>query len=200
MKLLVINNNTYYKNRLISLLNTHEVDFVDHDNLKELDTSGYDAIILSGGGIKVEGRKRSLKKFSHLYQDQIELVKNTNKPVVGICLGSQIIGHAFGAELHLHFKQRRKGLFPIVAIRENSVMDGEEEAIVFQSNRWMITELPDELICIAASDQGAEIIKHDKKPIWGVQFHPEREKADGAGRKIFNNILGKIESSSKTDF
>lgn len=192
MKILVINNNTYYKNRLAGLLKRHELTIINYDELHGFDTEPYDMIVLSGGGIVAEGRKRSLKRFSHLYEDQIRLVRETTKPVIGICLGCQIIGYAFGAELHKQFKSLRKGLFPIVAIKENDFMAGEEEAFVYQSNRWIITELPEELECIAASGEGAEIISHQKKPIWGVQFHPEREKVGSDGRMIFNRILKHI--------
>lgn len=155
-------------------------------------------IVLSGGGIVEDGRKRSLKRFSHLYEDQIELVKTADKPIVGICLGCQIIGFAFGAEIHRQFKSRRKGLFPIVAIKRNKIMDGEEEAMVYQSNRWIITELPDNLTCIAASAEGAEIIKVKNKSIWGVQFHPEREKPGSDGRMIFNRIIKRIKLGKTT--
>ena len=165
---------------------------INYDELDGFDTNPYDMIVLSGGGIVAEGRKRSLKRFSHLYEDQIKLVRETDKPTIGICLGCQIIGHAFGAELHKQFKTLRKGLFPIVAIRENDFMAGEEEAMVYQSNHWIITELPEELVCIAASGEGAEIIQHRTKPIWGVQFHPEREKVGSDGRLIFNRILKHI--------
>ena len=192
MKILVINNNTYYKNRLANLLKRHQLTMINYDELDGFDTKPYDMIVLSGGGIVAEGRKRSLKRFSHLYEDQIKLVRETDKPIIGICLGCQIIGHAFGAELHKQFKTLRKGLFPIVAIRENDFMAGEEEAMVYQSNHWIITELPDELICIAASGEGAEIIQHRTRPIWGVQFHPEREKVGSDGRLIFNRILKHI--------
>lgn len=192
MKILVINNNTYYKNRLANLLKRHQLTMINYDELDGFDTNPYDMIVLSGGGIVAEGRKRSLKRFSHLYEDQIKLVRETDKPIIGICLGCQIIGHAFGAELHKQFKTLRKGLFPIVAIRENDFMAGDEEAMVYQSNHWIITELPDELICIAASGEGAEIIQHRTRPIWGVQFHPEREKVGSDGRLIFNRILKHI--------
>ena len=192
MKILLINNNTYYKNRLQDLLKRHELTIINYDQVSGYDVEPYDVIVLSGGGIVEDGRKRSLKRFSHLYEDQIRLVKEAKKPIIGICLGCQIIGFAYGAEIHRYFKSRRKGLFPIVAIQRNKLMSGAEEAMVFQSNHWIITELPDELLCIAASDEGAEIIKVKNMPIWGVQFHPEREEKDGDGRKIFNRILKRI--------
>lgn len=192
MKVLLINNNTYYKNRLQDLLKRHDLTMINYDQVAGYDTDTFDVIVLSGGGIVEDGRKRSLKRFSYLYEDQIKLVQNTKKPIVGICLGCQIIGFAYGAEIHRYFKSRRKGLFPIVAIKRNKIMAGAEEAMVFQSNHWIITELPKELLCIAASDEGAEIIKVRNQPIWGVQFHPEREKPGGEGRKIFNRILKRI--------
>lgn len=192
MKVLLINNNTYYKNRLQDLLKRHELTIINYDQVNGYDVTPFDVIVLSGGGIVEDGRKRSLKRFSHLYEDQIKLVQEANKPIIGICLGCQIIGFAYGAEIHRYFKSRRKGLFPIVAIKKNKLMAGAEEAMVYQSNHWIITELPSELTCIAASDEGAEIIKVRKKPIWGVQFHPEREKPGGEGRKIFNRILKRI--------
>ncbi len=192
MKVLLINNDTYYKKRLSSLLKSHTLTIIKYDEVKGYNTDPYDVIVLSGGGILFEGRKRSLKRFSHLYEDQIQLVLESHKPIVGICLGCQIIGYAYGAELHKQFKNLRKGPFSIVAIRRNKVMAGQREAVVFQSNHWIITDLPDDLICVAASDEGAEIIRHKTKPIWGVQFHPEREKIGGEGRKIFNRILKRI--------
>jgi GMP synthase-like glutamine amidotransferase len=192
VKVLLINNNTHYKKRLNNLLEKHDLTTINYDEVSGYDVEPFDVIVLSGGGIEVEGRKRSLKRFSHLYEDQIQMVKKAKKPIVGICLGCQIIGYAYGAELHRSFKERRKGLFPIVAIQRNKVMAGKEEAMVFQSNRWIITELPDELRCIAASSEGVEIIKHRTKQVWGVQFHPERGGKDGDGRKIFNRILKRI--------
>jgi len=193
MKVLLVNNNTYYKNRLANLLRSHDLTIINYDEVGGFDTKPYDVIVLSGGGILFEGKKRSLKKFSHLYEAQIKLVKTSKKPIVGICLGCQIIGYSYGASLHKQFKNLRKGLFPIVAVHPSKVMGGQDKSMVFQSNHWIITELPKDLVCVAASDEGAEIIRHKTKSIWGVQFHPEREKIGGDGRKIFNRILRLIE-------
>ncbi|MEI6581846.1 MAG: gamma-glutamyl-gamma-aminobutyrate hydrolase family protein [bacterium] len=193
MKVLLVNNNTYYKNRLANLLRSHDLTTINYDEVGGFDTKPYDVIVLSGGGILFEGKKRSLKKFPHLYEAQIKLVKTSKKPIVGICLGCQIIGYSYGASLYKQFKNLRKGLFPIVAVRRSRVLGGQDKSMVFQSNHWIITELPKDLVCVAASDEGAEIIRHKTKPIWGVQFHPEREKIGGDGRKIFNRILKLIE-------
>ncbi len=190
---LLIDNDTHYKQKLRQLLDGHELTVIDYTQISEIKPTDFDVIVLSGGGIKTEdGRRRSLKRFSHLYEDQIELVKSAPVPIIGICLGCQIIGHAYGAKLSRQFKIRRKGLNEIVAIRHHEIMGGLKEAVVFQSNRWIITDLPDELICIAASDEGAEIIYHHGKPLFGVQFHPERRVGHNDGAKIFRKILETI--------
>ncbi|MCC7289057.1 gamma-glutamyl-gamma-aminobutyrate hydrolase family protein [bacterium] len=190
LNVLLIDNDTHYKQKLRNLLAAHDLTVIDYTQIGEIEQTDYDVIVLSGGGIKTEdGRRRSLKRFSHLYEDQIKLVKEAKVPIVGICLGCQIIGHAYGAKLSRQFKIRRKGLSDIVTIRHSAVMGDLQEATVFQSNRWIITDLPDDLICIAASDEGAEVIRHRSKPLYGVQFHPERRVGKNDGAKIFNNIL-----------
>lgn len=189
-KVLLIDNDTHYKQKLRKLLDGNELTVIDYTQIGEITPTDFDVIVLSGGGIKTEdGRRRSLKRFSHLYEDQIKLVKIAPVPIIGICLGAQIIGHAYGAKLSRQFKIRRKGLSEIVAIRHHDIMGGLKEATVFQSNRWIITDLPDELVCIAASDEGAEIIYHRDKPLFGVQFHPERRVGRNDGAKIFRKIL-----------
>jgi len=190
LNVLLIDNDTHYKQKLRALLKDHTLTIIDYTQISQIEQTDYDVIVLSGGGIKTEdGRRRSLKRFSHLYEDQIALVNEAKVPVIGICLGCQIIGHAYGAKLSRQFKIRRKGLSDIVAIRQSKIMGGLNEATVFQSNRWIITDLPEELICIAASDEGAEIIRHRSKPLYGVQFHPERRAGKNDGAKLFNNIL-----------
>ena len=195
LNILLIDNDTHYKERLRALLADHNVTVLGHDAVGQEDVNNFDVIILSGGGIIDDsGQKRPLLHFTDFYRDQIELVRNTDKPIIGICLGSEIIGYAFGSKLSRPFKTRRKGVFPIAAIRLDPIMGGAQEAQVFQSNHWILTEVGPELEVIAASDEGAEIIRHRSKPIYGIQFHPERTRGKNDGPKIFKRILRTVTS------
>lgn len=193
LNILVIDNDTHYKRRLRELLKAHNATIIGYDEVSSADTEQYDLIVLSGGGIPDEsGRRRSLLRFTHLYHDQIELVRQTKRPIIGICLGCELIGYAFGSKLSRPFKDRRKGIFAIAAIRRDPIMGGRQEARVFQSNLWIITEVGEELEVIAASGEGAEIIRHRSRPIYGVQFHPERTQGNNDGPVIFRNIVREL--------
>ena len=49
MKVLLINNNTYYKNRLQDLLKRHELTIINYDQVAGYDIEPFDVIVLSGG-------------------------------------------------------------------------------------------------------------------------------------------------------
>jgi anthranilate synthase/aminodeoxychorismate synthase-like glutamine amidotransferase len=114
-------------------------------------------------------------------------------PILGVCLGHQAIGEAYGgkvvrARTLMHGKTSRithdgKGIFanvqsPLEVMRYHS--------LVVQSD-----SLPAELEVVArAKDDPTEIhaIKHRQYPVWGVQFHPESILTE-RGRDILRNFL-----------
>ena len=105
-------------------------------------------------------------------------------PILGVCLGHQSIGQAFGgtivrAERLMHgktdqIKHDGKGLFeglpsPMTATRYHSlVIKPETLSSEFEVSAW--SEMPLE-------DGGIEkeimAIRHKEHPLWGLQFHPE---------------------------
>ncbi len=116
-----------------------------------------------------------------------------NIPILGVCLGHQAIGQAYGgkvvrARTLMHGKTSRithdgKGIFanipsPLEVMRYHS--------LVVQSE-----SLPDELEVIArAKDDPTEIhaMKHRQHPVWGVHFHPESILTEN-GKDILRNFL-----------
>ena len=114
-------------------------------------------------------------------------------PILGVCLGHQAIGAAYGgrvvrAERVMHGKTSRiahdaSGLFaglptPLEVMRYHSLVVERDS-------------LPDELQVIAHGvDDEREIhaLRHVSHPVWGVQFHPESILTQG-GKDILRNFL-----------
>jgi anthranilate synthase/aminodeoxychorismate synthase-like glutamine amidotransferase len=114
-------------------------------------------------------------------------------PTLGVCLGHQAIGEAYGGKvvrartlMHgktSHISHDGKGLFkdlpnPLEVMRYHSLVVETES-------------LPAELEIVArSSDDSSEIhaIRHREHPVWGVQFHPESILTQN-GKDILRNFL-----------
>ena len=97
-------------------------------------------------------------------------------PLLGVCLGHQVIGHVFGAEVGrapriMHGKTSE--------VRHDGVGVFAGLSSPFEATRYHSLEvrgegLPGELEPIAWSDDGTLMgMRHRSLPYWGVQFHPE---------------------------
>lgn len=108
----------------------------------------------------------------------IELVKTLKGqvPMLGVCLGHQIITVAFGGKVVLA-KQAIHGKDTFVFHHRHGLY--EKMPLPFKAGRYhsLVSEreqLPDCLMVEAESDNGLVMgIKHRDLPIYGVQFHPE---------------------------
>ncbi len=113
-------------------------------------------------------------------------------PILGVCLGHQSIGSAFGGEIvrakrPMHGKESPiqhtgQGVFqglpnPMRAIRYHSLVIRRES-------------LPESLEITAESADDGEImgVRHKQYPIEGVQFHPESVLSE-AGKRLLKNFL-----------
>jgi anthranilate synthase component 2 len=113
-------------------------------------------------------------------------------PLLGVCLGHQAIGHAFGGRIIragklMHGKTSRirhdgkdvfKGMSnPFDATRYHSLVIEEKT-------------IPECLEITARSEDDNEImgVRHKTLPVWGVQFHPESILTK-EGKKILANFL-----------
>ncbi|MFF2877209.1 anthranilate synthase component II [Gottfriedia sp. NPDC057991] len=165
-------------------------DKISIDEIKEMNPK---AIILSPGPGKPEEK-----------QETIELIQTFHKtvPILGICLGHQAIGYAFGAKISKarqikHGKTSKirhdgSNLFaymfqPLEVMRYHSlVIEKETIPPLF------------EILAFAMDDQEIMAIKHRKYPIYGLQFHPESIGTE-LGKQLLLNFLNEIKEELKDE-
>lgn len=177
-KILIVDNHSKNSAKLPRIFSGFDISICDCDNFSSEKAAEYDIVILSGGS-HVFAAERTKKAYAL----EIEFLKETNKPVIGICLGCQLIAKAFGGTLK-KLDEKKHGIFEIVY--------GKKSYKVYESHRYAINELPIQLDLIARSETGAEIIKHKTKPIYGFQFHPEVFPRKTDGKELFFLILKEI--------
>ncbi|MEI6144754.1 MAG: gamma-glutamyl-gamma-aminobutyrate hydrolase family protein, partial [Candidatus Berkelbacteria bacterium] len=60
---------------------------------------------------------------------------------------------------------------------------------VYESHRWIVKKVGEDLLALAKSEDGIEVIKHKNRLIYGVQFHPEMLADDTCDQTIIKNFL-----------
>lgn len=116
-------------------------------------------------------------------------------PILGVCLGHQAIGEAFGGNV-IRAKQLMHGKTSAVDHDGKGVFEGLPTPLTCTRYHSLIVEessLPGELVVTArtpAKDGGSVImgLRHRSLPVEGVQFHPESVLTEG-GRQMIRNFL-----------
>jgi GMP synthase (glutamine-hydrolysing) len=185
MNVLIIDNNSTYINQIVNLLGGHTVKCLGLDEFKyDLTVNSYDLIILSGG------HPFSVEKYHKRYEQELRLIIRSGVPIIGICLGFELIVYAFGGVLErLEGKIRR--VMEIKIESKDKLFNGYKNIKVFESHRWVAKNLPDVITALASSEYGIEAVKHSTREIYGFQFHPEIvvDKKDLA---FFRNLINKF--------
>lgn len=112
-------------------------------------------------------------------------------PILGVCLGHQLIGHVFGAKVVKGIRPMH-GKITEISNYETGVLHGLPHK--FQVTRYhslIVSEnfFPDCLRIDAMADDGAIMaISHRTLPIFGVQFHPEAILSE-YGYEVLSNFI-----------
>ncbi|MBC8444348.1 gamma-glutamyl-gamma-aminobutyrate hydrolase family protein [Candidatus Woesearchaeota archaeon] len=120
----------------------------------------YEKIIICGTALKDNEYLNHLNKFSWL--------KNTNKEVLGICSGMQIIALTFNAKL---IQQKEIGMTQITTKSRNKLFSKEFE--VYNLHQNSLTDLDEFDILATTENDSVQAIKHKHKQFYGIIFHPE---------------------------
>jgi GMP synthase-like glutamine amidotransferase len=146
----------------------------------------HDVIVLSGA-------QRLLAEPGIIegYKHEVDFMKSTQKPLLGICFGHQMLAVAFGAEV-MGMDKKVEGYYMVQRIGDNEIFEGlDERFLVCESHQEMVADLPFDFELLANSPNcPVEIMRHGKLPMFGVQFHPERfDDEHPAGRSILENFF-----------
>ncbi len=113
-------------------------------------------------------------------------------PILGVCLGHQAIGFAFGGKV-VNAGKVFHGKTSNIVHSESGVFDGLPNP--FRATRYHSlvvdrSSLPDSLVITAHSEDDSEImgLQHREFPVFGVQFHPESILTE-YGKRIIKNFL-----------
>ena len=180
MNILIIDNGSGFIKELTNSLNGNDVHIEKFGHINLKDINNFDKIVLSGGSFPV----LSYKKEYHLER---RLIKESKVPVLGICLGFELIATTFGEKLE-RMEAKEKEIIEVHKIKEDEIMGRLNNFKVFESHRWILKKCK-KLTPLAESIKGIEIIRHPKRDLYGVQFHPEMFHRKTDGMTILNNFL-----------
>jgi len=116
-------------------------------------------------------------------------------PILGVCLGHQAIGEAFGGKI-VRAERLMHGKTSAVAHAKDPLFEGIPSPFEAMRYHSLVVEpgsCPADLEVTAWTadrPKGAEImaLRHRRLPVWGVQFHPESVGTD-VGKGILANFL-----------
>ncbi len=152
-------------------------------SLAEIERLSPDRIIISPGPGTPERAGVSVEVIRELSQ---------GTPILGVCLGHQAIGYAFGARVG-HAKRLMHGKVSKVSHSGEEIFRGVENPFIATRYHSLVVKeenFPEELRITATSEDDGEImgLMHRDYKVFGVQFHPE-SILTAEGKKIIKNFL-----------
>lgn len=112
-------------------------------------------------------------------------------PILGVCLGHQVIGQAYGGEI-VPAKRLMHGKVSMISHDGHVIFKGLRNPFTAARYHSLVInpgKVPACLRVTATSEDGEIMgIRHRDLPVWGVQFHPESILTE-EGKKIIRNFL-----------
>ena len=185
--ILIIDNYDSFTYNLVHLLEEIpgiEVIVRRNDALEPKDAAMFDGILFSPGpGLPGEaGKMPELIRYFKL-----------NKPMLGVCLGHQAIGEAFGGQLQ-NLERVYHGIQSTISITQNQTglfKKMPSKISVGRYHSWVVsqTRVPTDFrVTALAEDDTIMAMEHVSLPIYGVQFHPESIMTP-EGKQIIENWI-----------
>lgn len=184
MRVLVVDNYDSFTFNLVQYLGElgAEPTVVRNDAMtpEEAEEMAPDRLVISPGPGRPEDAGYSIEHVKRL---------GPSTPTLGVCLGHQVVGVAFGGTVDRAPEPRHGKTSPITHDGRGVFKDLPNPFMATRYHSLATIELPQELEVAARSeDDVVQAIRHRELPITGVQFHPESVMTD-AGKELLANFL-----------
>lgn len=187
MKILVLDNYDSFTYNLVQYIQEileQKVDVFRNDRIGLDEVANYDVIVLSPGPGVPSGAGIMLQLIRQYA---------SSKSIIGVCLGHQAIGEAFGGEIY--------NMDDVLHGIETPILVKDKEEILFKGlpesfiggryHSWVVRKenLPNNLIITAEDEKGFIMgIRHTHYDVRGIQFHPESIMTE-FGMEMLANFL-----------
>ena len=186
MKLLMIDNYDSFTYNIVQYFGElgAEVEVLRNDEvtLTDIEARAPDRLVISPGPCSPAEAGISVAAIQHFAG---------RLPILGVCLGHQAIGAAFGGKI-IRSQQLMHGKTSVITTTQEGVFANLPEKFVVNRYHSLAIEratCPDELAVTAWTDDGEIMgVRHKKLAIQGVQFHPESILTEH-GHAMLKNFL-----------
>ena len=142
---------------------------------------GYHAVMIGGTGDYSVARNRP--DFFQPLVDLILHLLEVGMPTLGLCYGHHLMGYAIGGEVQTRHEMSETGTFEMELTpegRKDTILGHlPDRFLAQQGHHDAVLSLPEEFLLLATSQRcPLQALRHESKPFYGLQFHPELHRED----------------------
>ncbi len=157
-------------------------------------TSAADVLAKNPDGVFLSNGPGDPAALDYIHDELRHLIGKT--PVFGICLGNQLLGHAFGGKTFKLKFGHRGGNQPVKDLRTGRI------SITSQNHGFAVdaASLPPEIEVthINLNDGTVEGLRHRELPVFSVQYHPEAAPGPNDASCLFGEFAALIDRTRKS--
>ncbi len=166
--------------------NGAEVTSIDWGESSASRFNEFDGVALSGAPDMLSKPETQLK-----FTSEVNAIVESKVPILGVCFGHQMMAHAFGSKV-IEDNEHILKFVKTEVLADDPLFEGLARSLSLLESRHEIVESVPEEFRLLANSETSKIaaMKHSKRPLYGVQFHPERYTSENPdGFKVVGNFV-----------